>query len=440
MAPNMLKKLLLKTIVTQYFILISLSMQLQQIVQTYFMHQRRIIDAILAISLRKKNHFVRKMGLMRLKRLQHRPRSVWFKDGGNDTFWQNLVNGKHGDEKWKKNFRLTKEKFYELVDMLRPYISPDDTSPNHRKLDADKKLAVCLYYLKDTGSMWMTANTFGIHQTTVSKIVFDICDAITRKLGPRFLYMPRTEDEVKQKATCMEMKFGMPQALGSIDGTHIPIIRPSQASQDFFNYKHFFSLSVQAVCDFRGIFMDVDCRRPGSLHDAKTFANSKVRKNMSSNKIPITYHTLLPGRSKVPNYLIGDPAYPLTPYCMKEYTSCNTNAQVIFNNMLRSARNQVECAFGRLKARWSILTKPIDIKLTHIPTIVYACFVLHNFCEMSDLTIEQDVLRAHITEIHEKDDSRANEADSIYSCNTDEGGLVREVITDYMRYCLPDHL
>ena len=141
------------------------------------------------------------MGLMRLKRLQRRPRSVWFKDGGNDTFWQNLVNGKHGDETWKKNFRLTKEKFYELVDMLRPYISPDDTSPNHRKLDADKKLAVCLYYLKDTGSMWMTANAFGIHQTTVSQIVFDICDAITRKLGPHFLYMPRTEDEVKQKAT-----------------------------------------------------------------------------------------------------------------------------------------------------------------------------------------------------------------------------------------------
>ena len=108
----MLKKLLLKTIVTQYFILISLSMQLQQIVQTYFIHQRRIIDAILAISLRKKNHFVRKMGLMRLKRLQRRPRSVWFKDGGNDMFWQNLVNGKHGDEKWKKNFRLTKGKFY----------------------------------------------------------------------------------------------------------------------------------------------------------------------------------------------------------------------------------------------------------------------------------------------------------------------------------------
>ena len=80
MAPNMLKKLLLNTVVTQYFLLISLALQPQQIVQTYFTHQRRIIDAILAISLRKKNHFVRKLGMRRLKRLQRRPRSFWYKD------------------------------------------------------------------------------------------------------------------------------------------------------------------------------------------------------------------------------------------------------------------------------------------------------------------------------------------------------------------------
>lgn len=63
---------------------------------------------------------------------------------------------------------------------------------------------------------------------------------------------------------------------------------------------------------------------------------------------------------KVPNYVIGDPAYSLTPYCMKEFESCTTNAHVLFNDLLRSARNQIECAFGRLKALWSILTRKID--------------------------------------------------------------------------------
>ena len=63
----------------------------------------------------------------------------------------------------KKKLSINKIKKYELVDVLRPYISPRDPSPNFRALDADKKLAVCLYYLKYTGSIWMAANTFGIH-------------------------------------------------------------------------------------------------------------------------------------------------------------------------------------------------------------------------------------------------------------------------------------
>ena len=110
-----------------------------------------------------------------------------------DEFWQNVLNGKHDDEKWVKSFRLTKEKFYELVEMLRPYVSPDETSPNHRKLDAAKRITVCLYYLKDTGSMWMTANTFGLHQSTVSKIEVEICDAILQNL-------------VHNSCTCQKLK------------------------------------------------------------------------------------------------------------------------------------------------------------------------------------------------------------------------------------------
>ena len=41
---------------------------------------------------------------------------------------------------------------------------------------------------------------------------------------------------------------------------------------------------------------------------------------------------------------------------MKEFASARTNEEAIFNNMLRSATNPIECAFGRLKARWQILS------------------------------------------------------------------------------------
>ena len=77
--------------------------------------------------------------------------------------------------------------------------------------------------------------------------------------------------------------------------------------------------------------MDVECRWPDSVHDAKMFANSSVNCKLRDEQLPKTFQTIIPGSDKIPNYLVGDPAYPLTPYCMKEYETCNKNAQVVFN-------------------------------------------------------------------------------------------------------------
>ena len=143
--------------------------------------------------------------------------------------------------------------------------------------------------------------------------------------------------EMRQKVSEFEAKFGMVQAFGCIDGTHVRIKRPVKDPQDYYCFKGFYLLNVQAVCDYRGVFMDVDCRWPGSVHDAKVFSNSSISHKLREQQLPQTFQTLIPGLDKIPNYLIGDPAYPLTPYCMKEYETCNENAQVVFNGLLRSA-------------------------------------------------------------------------------------------------------
>lgn len=85
----------------------------------------------------------------------------------------------------------------------------------------------------------------------------------------------------------------------------------------------------------------------------------------------------------VPVFIIGDPAYPLMPYVMKEYAGGGTTQQEqYFGFRLCSARNVIECAFGRLKARFRCLKRAMDINLDELPYIIYACFVLHNFCEI----------------------------------------------------------
>ena len=80
----------------------------------------------------------------------------------------------------------------------------------------------------------MTAIIFGIHQSTVSKVIFEVSYCCYKV--PRSKVLPKTveAEEVKQELFQFEVKFGLPQAFGAIDVTHLPIQRPTENSQGFF--------------------------------------------------------------------------------------------------------------------------------------------------------------------------------------------------------------
>lgn len=325
-----------------------------------------------------------------------------------------------------------------LVDELRPYISPDARSPNRTALSVEKKVALTLYYLKDMGSLNMTANTFGVARCTVSVIVCQVCEAITSYLGPKYIALPKTEEEMRELVVNFESRHGFPQAFGCVDGTHIPIQQPLENPEDYFSYKMKYTLNVQGICDFEGKFIDVDCRWPGSVHDARVFSNSRINCMFRDGTLPLQYKSLLPGCDRVPVLLLGDLAYTLLPHLMKEFKTCTTNEQVVFNDLLPSSRNPIECAYGRLKERWQILTRAIDMKLEHVPLIIYACFVLHNFCELNGMRLDDDNVQRQIELDKQMQPNTA--ADRVFSYNSTDGERVRNVITAYINEHLPDHL
>ncbi|XP_039311912.1 protein ALP1-like isoform X1 [Solenopsis invicta] len=187
-------------------------------------------------------------------------------------------------------------------------------------------------------------------------------------------------DECHKIAADFEKKTHIPQLIGAIDGTHIPILPPSDGYRDFINRKGWPSMILQVVVDNKYRFRNIYCGSPGSCHDAAVFQTSKLYKN---------HNLLIPKETKiilnvpVPYLIIGDPAYPLLEWLIKGYTKCTrlTPEEESFNVYLNSARVCVEIAFGRLKARWRRVLKRIDVHYTYVPYVISAVCILHNIVE-----------------------------------------------------------
>ena len=75
-------------------------------------------------------------------------------------------------------------------------------------------------------------------------------------VGPEYLFLLRSEEEMRKVVSKLELKVGVLQALGCIYGTYTEIKRSIENAQDFYSYKQFFSFIIQAVYDSTGRFMD----------------------------------------------------------------------------------------------------------------------------------------------------------------------------------------
>lgn len=303
---------------------------------------------------------------------------VWEYDRSSE-WWDNVVPT-FTDRQWIENFRMSEDTFLFICNRLRSAMARHDTAFRHC-VPLTKRVAIALWKLA-TGSEHRTiAHLFGVSRATVCRCVQDFCAAAETLLAPGYKRIP-DESTFSKMAAYNERRWGLPQCVGAIGASHIPIIAPTNYHTDHFNRKGWHSIILQAVVDGRGKFWNVFTGLPGSLDDARVLRLSSLWELASrSNLFP--QHTRDTGTESAGYYINGDSAYPIKEWLMKPFqdTVHLTQRQHDFNQKLSKGRVVVEKAFWRLKGRWRCLMKRNKCDINLVKSMVLACCALHNLCE-----------------------------------------------------------
>lgn len=130
-----------------------------------------------------------------------------------------------------------------------------------------KRVAIAIWKLA-TGIEYRTiSHLFEVGLSTVFNCVQDFCYAVNKVRLPVHISFPDA-DKFVELATFFQNRWRVPQCVGTIDGSHIPVIAPEEYPRDYYNRKGWHSIVLQAVVDGKVLFWDVCIGYPGSVHDA----------------------------------------------------------------------------------------------------------------------------------------------------------------------------
>ena len=184
-----------------------------------------------------------------------------------DNWWNHIVLQTFSARDWMENFRLSQETFKYLCRQLRPYIQHSNTRFRDA-VSVEKRVAITLWTLASPVEYRTVGHLFGVGRSTVCEVVNETCKAIVDHLLHQYIFFPSVEHQ-EHYINNFERKWGVPQCIGAIDGSHIPVSPPSLCHTDYYNRKGWYSVLIQAVVDYRYCFLDIYTGWPGSVNDAR---------------------------------------------------------------------------------------------------------------------------------------------------------------------------
>uniref|UniRef100_A0ACD5YB52 Uncharacterized protein n=1 Tax=Avena sativa TaxID=4498 RepID=A0ACD5YB52_AVESA len=294
---------------------------------------------------------------------------VWVRERSTD-WWDRLNDPLCPDVEFRYAFHMSRFTFNLLCDDLSDVVAKEDNA-----IPVHQRVAVCLWRLATGEPLREVSRRFGLGISTCHDIVLRVCAAITAVLLPQAVIWslePPTDDRF--------------QVIGAVCVDHVPISPPKENTAEYYNHRlsmrnneASYSISVQAVVNADGTFMDVCIGLPGSLSDADVLKRSALHSSCEAGML---------GKGR----LVGSVSYQLTDWMLVPYRHQNlTWAQHSFNERVAAMQVAARVAFQRLKARWRFVQRCHEPLLPDLHDVIGACISLHNLCERSGEELYTDL-------------------------------------------------
>ena len=334
-------------------------------------------------------------------------------------YWFDQICLNMPDFEFKRHFRLTRSTFEWLCCEIIPLLRRNSNESSIIGLAWEQKIGASLWFLATGECFRSIGNRFGMGISTFSYALRDFINIIIEKFLAEKIIFPSTESEIRRIANGFKKLGRIPNVIGAIDGSHIPIKAPHLFPVDYFNRKGFYSIVLQAVVDHKKKFLDICVGWPGSTHDSRVLTNSNLyNKFNNQNNLVTTYFNN--------KYILGDGGYPNLGWLIVPYKDIGRGLiqkQTYFNLKHSQTRIKIEQAFGLLKGRWRCLLHNLEVSFEIVSHIITACCILHNICE------ERHDFLPPGEQYHDTGTDINSETNNI---ETSEGNAKRNAICDFL--------
>jgi len=265
--------------------------------------------------------------------------------------------------------------FVDLVDSLRPRLPRRGLSPACRT-------ATALRYLGG-GSYLDVCAAFWVHPSTMYRALWEVVDAVNSTPSLAFDFglgnCQRRLDYAGGFQSRRNSPFGY--VVGALDGVAIeqeqPLASDVQCVADYYSRKGCYALNTQEICDADYRVRWMSCLSPGSSHDSSAFACTELGRALLDPTNVLTRAMAEDGHC-----IVVDEAYAASEVLAVPLPGCGRGDRWkdSYNFHLYSCRIHTEQAFGMLSWRWGVFWRPLRGPFPKQPSLVRACFRLHNFC------------------------------------------------------------